>query len=415
MNNNKKTTLFLIGILSFFLGFQACNKLDEVGYSLLPNEDKLSVIETDSTNIGLKTHLSPDSLDSYRVSKALLGAYTDPVFGKSTAEFVCELLNGGVYYFNDTMTIDSMYLYLAYSDSLLENVGYGDLTQPINFSIHKLNQVLDSTTYQSNTDISGLYNADAIYNGSFIINPKDTVLKISLPNSFAQEFMDLDSIKTFGEFKKAIPGLYFKLEGDQNKGLISFDLSSNLTRINLFFSKKDIHYVALFRLHSNFSINFNLFSHDLSGTEVLNNINSTNTDDSLVYIQSMNGSRATIEIKDLDFLKGKIINQAELILPLYANSDYINYAPINNLLLLSLKKDGNLDFLTEDNGAGSNLNLEKLNYSFNVTRYIQALANQNDSLTSTLYIVPTLGRVDYKRSIIDNRNNAVKLKIKYTK
>jgi len=415
MNKFKKIT-FYISLILAFVSFHSCNQLDEVGYSLLPDEDKIQVFETDTLNILLKNQLSPDSLNSYGVSKALLGSYTDPIFGETKAEFVTELIPGAAYYLDHTtMTVDSLFLYLAYNDTTNENSTYGNEEIPINFSIHMLNKELDSTTYASNYNMTGEYEQEAIYQGSFKINTKDTLLKIQLPISLGEKIMALDTIEGFADFKKTIPGLYFKVEGSSNNSLCLFDISSSYSRVNMHYSVNDTtQETATFKMFSEFSTNFNLFQHNYSGTKIENYISSNEPEDSLLYIQSMNGSRASIEIKNLDSLKGKVINQAEIFFPIDINSNYNIYHPVQNLLLLAQNSNGNLEYMSEDMGIGANYDSTNMGYNFNITRYFQSLANQADSLTTKLYLVPSKDKVDFRRVVIDNSTNKVKIKIKYT-
>ena len=415
MNKLKKIS-FYISLILFFASLHSCNQLDEVGYSLLPDEDKLQVFETDTLNILLKNQLSPDSLDSYKVSKALLGSYTDPIFGETKAEFVTELIPGAAYYLDHTsMTVDSLFLYLAYNDTINENTAYGDVETPINFSIHMLNKELDSMVYASNYDMTGNYEQEAIYQGSFKINAEDTLLKIQLPLSLGEKIMALDTIEGISNFKKTIPGLYFKVDGSSNNSLCIFNISSSYSRLNMHYSVNDTtQKTATFKMYNEFSTNFNLFQHNYSGTGIESAISSNASEDSSLYIQSMNGSRTVIELKNINSFKGKIINQAEIFFPIDINSKYNVYHPVQNLLLLVENSEGNLEYMSEDNGIGADYDTINIGYNFNITRYFQSLANQADSLSTKLYLVPSKNKVDFRRVVIDNSNNKVKLKIKYT-
>lgn len=415
MNKLKKIS-FYISLILFFASLHSCNQLDEVGYSLLPDEDKLQVFETDTLNILLKNQLSPDSLDSYKVSKALLGSYTDPIFGETKAEFVTELIPGAAYYLDHTsMTVDSLFLYLAYNDTINENTAYGDVEVPINFSIHMLNKELDSMVYASNYDMTGNYEQEAIYQGNFKINVEDTILKIQLPLSLGEKIMALDTIEGISNFKKTIPGLYFKVDGSSNNSLCIFNISSSYSRLNMHYSVNDTtQKTATFKMYNEFSTNFNLFQHNYSGTGIESAISSNALEDSSLYIQSMNGSRTVIELKNINSFKGKIINQAEIFFPIDINSKYNVYHPVQNLLLLVENSEGNLEYMSEDNGIGADYDTINIGYNFNITRYFQSLANQADSITSRLYLVPSKNKVDFRRVVIDNNNNNVKIKIKYT-
>ncbi|MCK5537921.1 MAG: hypothetical protein KAI79_13930 [Bacteroidales bacterium] len=52
MKINKK--LSIIFSLIVIIAFQSCNSLDEVGYSLLPEDDKINIEYSDSTILNVK-------------------------------------------------------------------------------------------------------------------------------------------------------------------------------------------------------------------------------------------------------------------------------------------------------------------------------------------------------------------------
>ncbi|MCK5537922.1 MAG: DUF4270 family protein, partial [Bacteroidales bacterium] len=363
----------------------------------------------------VKNVFSPDSLGSYRVSQALLGAYVDPIFGKTSAEFVTEFRPSYVVSFDDDLLqVDSFKLFLAYTDTTTEGSFYGSYTNEIEFSIYELTQVLDTILYPSGFDMTGLYDENPLLDYSLNLVPDTSFLEIMLPNSLGEKILDLDSLEmiSFTEFKKKLPGLYFKINSDIDAGITRFDFSLFDTRMVLYYSKPDSNFQAAFSMDQ-YCVNMNLFSHEYEGSEIEQNVLSSSDENQEIYMQSMNGVRAIIEIVNPSILYQKTINLAELVVPILQESDYINYPPVNDLILLSVDMDGNLRYISEYPSFGEFFNEETLEYKFNITRYIQTIANQADSIQPKLYITSTYSRVDYSRVVLDNRDNAIKLKLNY--
>ncbi|MCK5766051.1 MAG: DUF4270 family protein, partial [Bacteroidales bacterium] len=96
----------------------ACNKKpDQVGLSLQPVSDELSVVFDNST--GLLSHsLREDSVrtDVNVVKTGMLGSMLDPVFGKTTAEIYSQFrLSENGQDFGTAPELDSLILSLSYS------------------------------------------------------------------------------------------------------------------------------------------------------------------------------------------------------------------------------------------------------------------------------------------------------------
>jgi hypothetical protein len=402
----------ILALSAFLLINTSCNQLDEVGYSILPDDDKIDIIASDTNSVLIKNILPNDSLNSFRVSNALLGSYIDPLFGKTTAGFVTEFRHSYTAFFTkDSLELDSIVLFLAYTDTTSAGY-YGDSSTNMEFSMHLLTQTLDTIPVPSNSSMEGKYNPLPLATFNLKIKPDTNIVELKLPNSFGEAIMELDSLVRYSDYKDQFPGFYFKPNSSINSGITKFNLLSSNTRMILYYSKGDSAFQAGF-LMDEYCINFNLFEHDYNGKEILTNVNSAALEDSVIYLQSMNGVRATITIDNPSQFYGKIINLAEITFPLYQTSGYLNYSPISNLILLTEDKSGNLSYITEYSTGGLSYDDDLMEYTFNITRYLQSIANQDEDLMPYIYLVPTYDKIDLARVVLDNRANSVKLKVKY--
>ena len=130
----------------------ACNKKpDQVGLSLQPVSDELSVVFDNST--GLLSHsLREDSVrtDVNVVKTGMLGSMLDPVFGKTTAEIYSQFrLSENGQDFGTAPELDSLILSLSYSGF------YGDSMSSQTIKVFELDQDMDpDSAYYSNQSIS---------------------------------------------------------------------------------------------------------------------------------------------------------------------------------------------------------------------------------------------------------------------
>jgi predicted small secreted protein len=412
MKKNIKLILAIFAIASTIL--PACNSMDEVGYSVLPKDDKFTLEYTDTLAIDVKNVIPADTSDSYNTYYGLIGSYNDPVFGASSSEFVSEFRP--LSYANFTTSnfvVDSVRLYVYLADTT-STANYGNNTSgTINFSIHELTNVLDSARVPSNTNMNGQYNSTPLVSYQYSLANDTNFFVIDLPNSFGERILAMDSLVSFADFKDKFPGFYFKLDPNQDVALTKFYMNSASTKIILYYSDSTSHSTSF--VFDQYCKKFNLFKHEYAGTKIEQNITNNQSEDSIIYLQSMNGVRATINLKNASSIYGKVINEATIIVPVELDDDYLKYSPINDLILLSVDNDNQFHYISEYSNSGQLYNSTNHEYTFNITRYMQSIANQVDSLQSKLYLVSTYDKVDLRRVVLDNRNNKIKLKLKYIK
>jgi len=128
----------------------------KLGLDLLPNDDLVVVGNVVDTSIQSYT-ASDDIQRTDESSFNILGAFNDPVFGKTIADFACQYRLSGFPLFNSIEEIDSLILYLAYKEI------YGDTLTTQNLKIYELLSDLpfDDKFYQ-NIDLKGMSKGEVL-------------------------------------------------------------------------------------------------------------------------------------------------------------------------------------------------------------------------------------------------------------
>ena len=138
-----KTKLFFLSLLTTFI-YLSCedSTISEIGISIMPDEDKISVYE-DTISITLKT-VKTDSIYAKTINGAL-GEYYDPTFGALNAGFACQFYPSIGFQSLDSLVggqIDSVFLDIYYSYM-------GDSLAPMELTVYPVNKSLEKNYYTS--------------------------------------------------------------------------------------------------------------------------------------------------------------------------------------------------------------------------------------------------------------------------
>ena len=152
-----KNTLSLLGvILLVILSFSSCKEdFSDIGINILNGQDIPGNFDDSKTVIAYSRKLLPVATNAMPVYK--LGVYNDPVYGKTTANFLTQLglTNANPDFAADEIVgevvLDSVYMYLPYFSTVttedetntytLDSI-YGN--QPINLSVYESTYFLNS-------------------------------------------------------------------------------------------------------------------------------------------------------------------------------------------------------------------------------------------------------------------------------
>ncbi|MDR0825541.1 MAG: DUF4270 domain-containing protein [Prevotella sp.] len=137
----KIKALLNLAIAVLTVAFVACDDdLNKVGNSIQPGGDDIS-IAIDTVAITAKTVSLKDSVYAY-TEWGLLGNYTDPVFGKVSSDYLCELYCPENTVFPEkTISIDSTFI------EVLSDQFIGDSISPFGISAYRLTKSLNANFF----------------------------------------------------------------------------------------------------------------------------------------------------------------------------------------------------------------------------------------------------------------------------
>jgi hypothetical protein len=425
---NYKGLSFLLNLIILFS--ISCNQEAKFGLGFLPADDTLNIY-IDTTSINAYT-LRDDSLETSFPSQFLLGAYIDPIFGKVKAEFATQvLLNNSSsfhpYYLEGTAK--SLTVYLKFDNITIPNT-YGNGNEELQINVYKINKILKSTDLFYANDNSTNYHDNELIGTAILKNFKDT-LPIELNLSLAQDFIDnsmyyfslSDTLRFFQKFY----GLYFSISSNSTDGMIArFNPSSASTKMVLEYSSSISDSLSYTFLINSNCVSANFFTHDFTGTELenLNTPNNVKNTDSVVYLQSMGGTKIKLDFPNISKyqnIKNLVINKAELVVKT-EKSNFTNetdYPAIDKMAIVKYDENNNLilidEFLTQANTYTGSTYTDG-EYRFLITRQIEDLIFNQNTEKFSLYLIPLQRRYNFGRSVITNGNhsNPMKLIITYT-
>jgi hypothetical protein len=430
---------FKILIAALWLLFSFCKEPVLNDSELVP-DNKLGVFVTDTLTLVTQT-VREDSLRTDELAINIIGKMNDPVFGKSLAGAYFQLrLQTNSIDLGENLELDSAVLMLRYSG------GYGDIKKPLTFIAYEITESMDKDAlYYSNKsftigdEIGRLENHVPNLNDdiSTVEGKLPPHLRIKLHQNWASRiFSEAEAgsgnVANNENFVQYMKGIYVTVdENAAGNSILYFDLLAATSAMAFYYKKPDEDSLAWKIVVNNSSATSNFFKHDYSGSVVEKYLSGKrNASDSLVFIQSMAGLKAKVNIPNLKNLGNISINKAELIItglktPIDITSEY---AVPGRLTLNASDSIGKNDFLEdqfvsetyfggikgqEADGLGNSLN----RYKFNTALYYQAIV-QGSKQDYGIFILTFPSSRIADRLIAGGGNhskNKMKLKLTYTK
>lgn len=434
---------FAITLLSY-----GCN--DPITIVNTPDEE-IDIIYTEAYQVDTKT-IEGEISSTYNLGvnfrTYLLGELDDPIFGKSTSNINVELdFLVGIPDFENAV-LDSAVLIMQY-----DTLGfYGDTTATYNIEVRQLTEIMNADTLNSDT----VWSVDPTIIGSRTIIPSvsDSIiinnhlaegepqkigpeLRIPMEDDFGQMIIDADdsnylSSESLLDF---INGLQITATTDKSAmmGLNLNDLNnlSGLNKLRIYYTTPDTTEVFDFSFTARTA---STFTHDFSGAQIEGYLTDENHNgDDFAFFQGMSGVEAEFSFPNLDELKDRIINNAELVYYSIADPNEVNIIndPIDISTLTYVNEDGERT-LTTDATLGINPgpystvlggNLELIDQAngiyrttVNLTSHVNTVFN-SDNLTTNVILTPLQRSERSSRSIIFGSGNPQYkpvLKITYT-
>ena len=411
----KKFNSIIIVFLSVFISLvPGCSNEDDIiGKDIIDSDlYGVSSISFPSENYNILSYSIKEDSISARGNYSLLGVLNDPYFGESRASFYMQvLLPSNNIEINPLDGTDfSLELSLPYHDS------YGDSLFNLETAVYELDEnigQLDTITEVFSTQSfninpyplgSKIFNvneiSDSIIWGEETVSPR-LIIDLSegpLVNSIINA--DLTSNETFIESFK---GLYINSnESDENGCIVYFNTGGPNCFLRLSYTDVNLENQVIDFPVGGSSNRFNYFEHDYSNSSVNEFIETGEPLDSLIYLQSMGGICAEI---NLDFLEnfsdsGYVVSNAVLNIPTYTDITNELFNPPGYLVLT----DYNNEDVAIEGVVGGIYNASDEKYTFILTNHIQKIISDNHNSILRLYIGGKNSNAE--RLLIDNRQGS---------
>ena len=401
----------------------ACDNDETMGTDLMPATDRPGIVVTDTIDIKAETILDDSVYSSYQ-SHLLVGRLNDPVFGVTEAAFFAKFSNTSYGKFYTSSICDSVILTLAL-DSTITHF-YGDLDNPGKINVHRLTkQLYDDTLYYSNYDYTKDIDAEPLCSAEFNTLNTTKEIRFNLPIEYGYEVMKCTMDTTFDA---NMFGLCFVPDETSACVTKTSQTNNNIKYVVYHHLEGDTASTAVTFTIANSNPRASFFNHDYSGSNIFDN-----NEDTLLYLQSMAGSKIKLDFKDVDkfnYLPHKYFSllRAQLIIPLADSTS--GYQPINELICFgNTREDGTLvrlnEFQTKDSYGDIVYNTIKYDntnrrYSVNLTFQIDNLIKLYKNGIEPTYdicIYPNARTSDFCRSIVSSpskKDKPLKLVVQYT-
>ena len=223
----KLKSLYKVLFLTFvaFLAISCNDTLDQVGFTIQPGKDRLSVgIDT------LQLHARTVQVDSVfsKTNYPVLGEYIDPVFGSIKSEYIGEFYLPSGTGFKQGAIIDSVKAVVSYRTIM------GDSIAPMELSVFEVNKSLSGVDDFTNVNprefadmsaplgVESFTGRNSTYrtitqtgNNMSTISYRLYEIHVDLPNNLGEKFLTEYRKPGHGEmsetdsFRRFFPGLYF--------------------------------------------------------------------------------------------------------------------------------------------------------------------------------------------------------------
>ena len=396
--------------LSLIIGLIAvsCTDPNTIGLEVQPTSDNIIISSANFEGISSVTE-SEDSLRTDEALNLILGGIDDSEFSFNNAGFYTQiLLTENNTDLGTNPIVDSVVLSYTYSGY------YGDLQDFTSLDVVVLQEDIykDSVYYSTSYTLpvsTGIFNVE-----SFSVSDEASespLLTVKLSGDFGQEILDLENegLKDNETFLENFKGISVFASGENT--MLYLNPSGSNSSLKIYYHNDESETDTL-------SLDFELGG-DAARINLFNPkpLESLNQVDGKIYIQSMSGYKAKIEVNNTDSIKsilqGKAINKVTIVFDVEDGSQS-EYTAHDKLFLVRVNEQGDNVFLTDytvegENHFGGSLDNDK--YEFNITRYFYQLLN-NDTYTNDLYLLPAGAAVNANRTIL---SEDIKLTINYSK
>lgn len=414
-NSSKRLGLFSFFLIAVLL-FASCKRPEtDLGGDLIPEGDLLSALQTDTVTLNVTVERE-DSLRTDNLSTVMLGAYVDPVLGRTSASFYTQVhLSTSSPSFPSNAIVDSVILALVYDDR-----SYGKRGNQY-VGVHRITEAIsrDSNYYSNQLTFFDPFNlvvpgSETMHfdNSAIVVVGNDTVipqLRIPLQQSFGQELLALPSsaLASNEAFRQSFPGFYVSA-GNFNtpSGVFNFDLVDAASRLIVYYHYDDNGQNVETRYDFNINTEtayYTYLRHRRAGTvleplDLYQQVSGNTT----AFVQAGAGCRTKIELPHFDDFKNYddiSINRVQLIVPF---EDSNKLPPQSGLFLVYKDMAGELRLIPDQvlGTIGGTADLVADHYIFNISVYFQRLLT-GEIQSQGLYLVSQNAGVSVTRSVLN--------------
>lgn len=401
----------------------ACTRPENnVGASLLPEQDLLNLLTTDTVTLEVSMVLDTAVLTD-EIDPVLCCNYMDPSLGSVKGSFYTQLrLEAANPDFGpaEEFILDSMVLVLGFDEAY----PLPDRAWQPGFDVHLLSEDLHlDSTYTSNDALA--FAPESLEEDPFAVYPLRTVtdsiggeledpqVRIRLNGDFADLIMAAteDDLATSDAFVSYLPGIYVQLEETTSNQCFLFDLEDGTSRIEMYYrtgavddqdttqfaftiNNNTAHFTSVERTYSGFAAPFEAGEVD-GGIPV---------EGGHGYVTGGAGFGLKIRfphLTDFNALAGRNINRAELIVPTGASdSDQPTH---EGMILRFQNEDGELELIGDHNtliNIDGGYESATEDYRFVLTRHIQDIIN-GDVVVPELLLLSTHRQNQLLRNVLN--------------
>ncbi len=425
-NSPVPALLFFLSVFAF-----SCTDMDKtLGEDFIPESQELKVQVFDAGGFFAMQTVMLDSLSTGNFSTGTLGRLTDVRLGKTTAGFATQLIP---YSYSSDLgyqsgpALDSVFLHLGFTST------FGSDKTPMSVEVYELASALSDTTTFYGGDTAFVNSmVGSVKIGEGIVTADSVGVTIRLSNS-NDLYTRLFNISTAENFAENFNGLYVKV-ADGSGGCIKSVSLVNTT--NAYATSALVGFY-----HYNDTINeapdsvkriiydvssttprFNTFSHDYSGTTVLQPNNP------VLYMQGLGGVALQMSFDQSAVQawlgdKHYAVNRAELLLPVedYANPNELDKLYSTQLYCMTKEPKGYaytrdvFSYTGAFNGSFDGaINRSQMCYTLNITHFFNDVLLKGK--TTPMLIVPYAYMSDARSALVSNSpasNRKPQLKITY--
>ena len=345
----------------------------------------------------------------------LLGTYNDSSFGQSDASFYMQvLLPDENIVFNASESDPNIKLELS-----IPYYGfYGDLTQTLTLKVYEVTESLSSLD-EANKLITESFDFDKLLLETQI-NLGDISNEVQWDDSIVSPRLILDlsesdlgskilnatetNLSNDESFIEYLNGLYLKVDSSNDGAVLYFDTNSQECFLRMNYTNNN-NEPETTTVEFPIGATHNYFTHQYENNELLDLI-ASNEPSSLIYLQSMGGMAAEIDLSFLlnENFKDWVIGNAILNIPVHQDEQFDIFPPPTELRLTKYIDSLNIE---NDELSTAAYNSESEEYNFNLTSYIQGIITEDQNPKLHLGI----NGINSERLLISNTDLRMNLEI----